>query len=103
MNLRHTDIDFADLIDIQHTPTWTSSAKWHENETLDKSPALSFNSISSDGHHDDERAKILKKKSSPHYYAPIKKQKVVLNNGKPKSFYVLKNSNEVKSFHKLIE
>lgn len=111
VNLRHTDIDAADLIDLQHTPTWStadaSSKKWHENEALDKSSAFSYNSFTNvAGHDDDERAKILKKKSSPYYYAPLKKQKVskhVLSNGKPKSFYVMKNSNEVKSFHNLIE
>ena len=96
---RHSDI--ADLIDLKHTPTWTSSdSKWQENETLDK---YSYNGI---GHDDDERAKILKKKTSPHFYAPAKKQKVSKqfpSNGKPKKFYVMKNSkNEAKSFHNLI-
>lgn len=111
VNLRHSDI--ADLIDLKHTPTWTSSeavssSKWHENETLDKTSAYTYNGISNnEGHDDDERAKILKKKSSPHFYAPAKKQKVSKqfpSNGKPKTFYVMKNSkNDVKSFHNLID
>jgi hypothetical protein len=106
VNLRHNDFDIADLIDMQHTPISDASNKWHENEALEKSSALSYNSITLHGADDDERAKILKKKSSPHYYAPIKKQKVskhVFNNGKPKGFYVMKNSNEIKTFHNLID
>lgn len=111
VNLRHSDI--ADLIDLKHTPTWTSSSdtsssKWHENETLDKTSTYTYNGINKhEGHDDDERAKILKKKSSPHFYAPVKKQKVSKqfpSNGKPKTFYVMKNSkNNAKSFHNLIE
>lgn len=108
MNLRHTDINVADLIDLKHTPTWTSSSdvsnKWQENDTLDKS-VFAYNGIN-EGHDDDHRAKILKKKSSPHFYAPMKKQKVSKqfpSNGKPKTFYVMKNSkNDAKSFHNLI-
>lgn len=108
VNLRHSDI--ADLIDLKHTPTWSSpissSGKWQENETLDKTSIYTYNG-KHEGHDDDERAKILKKKSSPHYYAPVKKQKVSKqfpSNGKPKTFYVMKNSkNNAKSFHNLIE
>lgn len=104
VNLRHSDI--ADLIDLKHTPTWTRG-KWHENETLDKTSAYTYNGISNnDGHDDDERAKILKKKQL-HIYAPSKKQKVSKqfpSNGRPKTFYVMKNSkNDAKSFHNLID
>lgn len=102
-NLRHSDNDIADLIDIQHIPTWSdaSPSMWHENETMDKSSMYSYS-----GNDDDERAKILKKKSTPSYYAPIKKSNSKLHkyfpsNGKPKSFYVMKNNE--KSFHSLID
>jgi hypothetical protein len=106
-NLRHTDLDIADLIDIQHIPTWSDSAPlWHENDTIDKPSAIKFNGISPEGIHDDERAKILKKKSTPNFYAPVKKQKTnkyFPSNGKPKSFYVMKNNKHEKSFHNLID
>jgi hypothetical protein len=106
VNLRHTDIAVADLIDMKHTPTWSSeSTKWHENETLDKSTALVYNGIYSEGHDDDERAKILKKKSSPYYYAPTKQKvsKQFPNNGKPKGFYVMTQNSNAKTFHNLID
>lgn len=101
--MRHTDFDIADLIDIEHIPTWSdaSSPKWHENDTIDKASAISFNGID-----DDERIKILKKKSTPNFYAPVKKQKMhkyFPSNGKPKSFYVMKNNDHEKSFHNLID
>jgi len=112
--LRHNEFDVADLIDIKNTPTWSDGqqqqqALWHENETLDKA---TYNGINPEGIDDDERAKILKKKSSPSYYAPLKKQKQQQQqqqqntkkyyvNGKPKSFYVMRN--EQKSYHNLID
>lgn len=107
-NLRHHDLDIADLIDIQKIPTWSDSSPslWHENDTIDKASAISFNGISPEGIDDDERAKILKKKSTPNFYAPVKKQKhhkYFPSNGKPKSFYVMKNSQQEKSFHNLID
>lgn len=109
-NLRHTDLDIADLIDIQHIPTWSDASPsfplWHENETIDKASTITFNGISPEGIDDDVRAKILKKKSTPNFYAPVKKQKThkhFPNNGKPKSFYVMKNSNQAKSYHNLID
>lgn len=104
-NLRHNDFDIADLIDIKNVPTWSEDA-WHENDTIDKTSAISFNGINPDGAYDDERAKILKKKSTPSFYAPVKKQKThkyFPSNGKPKSFYVMKNNNPEKSFHNLID
>jgi Domain of unknown function (DUF4786) len=107
-NSRHTDLDIADLIDIKSIPTWSDSSPsmWHENDTIDKSSALALNGINPEGRDDDERAKILKKKSTPNFYAPMKKQKThkyFPSNGKPKSFYVMKNSNQEKSFHNLID
>jgi hypothetical protein len=109
-NLRHSSDanDIADLIDIQHIPTWldASPSMWHENDTMDKSSMYSYSNNNS-GSDDDERAKILKKKSTPSYYAPIKKSsnsnlhKYFPSNGKPKSFYVMKNNE--KSFHNLID
>ena len=107
-NLRHHDLDIADLIDIQNTPTWSDSypSLWHENDTLEKSSAIAFNGIRPEALHDDDRAKVLKKKSTPNFYAPVKKQKLhkyFPSNGKPKSFYVMKNNNQEKSFHNLID
>lgn len=108
--MRHSDVDVADLIDIKHIPTWsdTSTTLWHENDTIDKTSAsvFTFNGINPEGVDDDERAKILKKKSTPSFYAPIKKQKAhkyFPSNGKPKSFYIMKNSKNEKSFHDLID
>jgi hypothetical protein len=106
--LRHSDVDVADLIDIKHIPTWSDAPalSWHENDTIDKTSALAYNGINPESVHDDERAKILKKKSTPSFYAPMKKQKTHRyhpSNGKPKSFYVMKNSKTEKSFHNLIE
>lgn len=108
-NLRHTDLDIADLIDIQNTPTWSdsSSALWPENETLDKASSITtFQAFRPEGIDDDERVKILKKKSTPNFYEPVKKQKLhkyFPSNGKPKTFYVMKNSNKEKLFHNLID
>lgn len=109
-NLRHSDVDIADLIDIQNIPTWSDASPslplWHENDTIDKSSAIAFHGLSPEGVDDDVRAKILKKKSTPNFYAPVKKQKVhkhFPNNGKPKSFYIMKNNNHEKSFHNLID
>jgi Domain of unknown function (DUF4786) len=107
-NLRHTDLDIADLIDIKHIPTWSdaSPSLWHENETIDKASVITYSGINPEGIDDDERAKILKKKSTPSFYAPVKKQKTQKyfpSNGKPKSFYVMKNNDKEKSFHNLID
>lgn len=106
-NLRNSDFDISDLIDIKNIPTWSdsSSSLWHENDKIDKTSAINFNGVSVDGHDDDERAKILKKKSTPNFYAPVKKQKMhkyFPSNGKPKGFYVMKHNQE-KSFHNLID
>lgn len=106
--LRHNDID---LIDIKNIPTWSDSTSWHENDTVDQpSSHLLFNAnaIHPEHHRDiDKRLKTLKKKSSPSFYAPTKKQqkaqKYFPSNGKPKSFYVMKNSKSEKSFHNLID
>lgn len=111
-NLRHTDLDVEDLLDIQNTPTWsqpsdlTPPALWHENDTVDKSESIKFNGFSTDGIDDDERAKILKKKSSPSFYAPVKKQnihKYFPSNGKPKTFYVIEKNKQPVSYQNLIE
>lgn len=98
------------MIDIKNIPTWSHASPslplWHENDTIEKPSAIAFNGLSPVGADDDIRAKILKKKSTPNFYAPIKKQKVQKhfpNNGKPKSFYVMKNNNQEKSFHNLID
>jgi Domain of unknown function (DUF4786) len=108
--LRHNDFDIADLIDIKNIPTWSDTTSWHENDTIEKSSLVSFNvnAIHPEDHEDDDkRLKILKKKSSPSFYAPTKKhqksQKYFPSNGKPKSFYVMKNSKSEKSFHNLID
>ena len=109
-NLRHSDFNIGDLIDIQNIPTWSDASPslplWHENDTIQKPSTAAFNGISLEGADDDIRAKILKKKSTPNFYAPMKKQKVhkhFPNNGKPKSFYVMRNNNQEKSFHNLID
>lgn len=107
--LRHNDFDIADLIDIKNIPTWSDSTSWHENDTVDKpSSHHLFNAIHPELHQDDDkRHKMQKKKSSPNFYAPTKKQqkaqKYFPSNGKPKSFYVMKNSKSEKSFHNLVE
>ncbi|CRK88534.1 CLUMA_CG002254, isoform A [Clunio marinus] len=109
-NLRRSEFDVTDLIDIKHIPTWSdksSSSLWHENDTIDKSSAISYNQIHHEDIDDDHHSKFLKKKSTPNFYAPTKKQKMkhkyFPSNGKPKSFYVMKNNNKEKSFHNLID
>lgn len=109
-NLRHTDLDVEDLLDIKNTPTWSQSLNlapaWRENDTLDKSEPIKFDGFSTDGIDDDERAKVLKKKSSPSFYAPAKKQnlhKYFPSNGKPKSFYIIEKNKQPVSYQNLIE
>lgn len=107
-NLRNADLDIADLIDIQNIPTWSDSspALWHDNEVSEKMSAATILDISSEGLDDDERAKILKKKSTLNFYVPVKAEKLhkyFPSNGKPKSFFVMKNKNKEKSFHNLID
>lgn len=103
-NLRSSN-DISELIDIKNIPTWSNP--W-ENDTIEKTYSTKYDKSNKHREHDRDNAieEQNYKKNAPEYYAPIRPKKnsfqnYFANNGKPKTFYVIKK-NQKPHYRKLI-